>query len=509
MILGSFLTLIAVTGCNEEDLNKINPNGVTFETYFNNAGELTAGVNAVYALVQATGLVNRQWYFTHDLRSDEMASGGGQLETAKNQILIGVGDPANSTSGDVWKGWYRVIHRANVVIEKGTLVEGVDPALRERIVGEASFLRALAYYELATVWGGVPVYTRFVVSPDGSAPKSSQQEVYNVAIRDLEYAQAKLPAGYTGNDRGRATKGAAQTLLARIYLQLGQYDKAKTELEKVVSSGQYALAPNYLDLANEEGEFNSESIFEVVFSPSGGRTNWGADGDGVGGNEDGLRSQEYSAIAWRNVIPSDKLLNSYERKDLGDEKTDPRFAMSFWVTGDSFNNGATKLTDDIVQGNTSVVNGVTTKVSWRKYSIMYKSANAAQYSGINMRLMRYADVLLMLAECENELGNSARAVDLVNQVRARPSVQMPALPTSRFPAGTKAEVLKAIQHERVVELAGEQVRNFDILRWRKHGKLDVEPISYFIKNKHELLPIPQQEIDNNPNMSEADQNPGY
>lgn len=509
ILFESFLALLLAAGCSEADLNKINPNRVTFDTYFNNAEELTAGVNAVYAITQSASLVNRQWYYTHDLRGDEMTSGGGQLEAAKNQILIGVNDPGNATTGDVWRGWYRTIHRANVVIEKGALVQGIAPALRDRIVGEARFLRAWAYYELASLWGAVPVYTAFVASSDGSAPKSPQADVYKVAIDDLNIAQHVLPASYTGNDLGRATGGAAQTLLARVYLQMGQYELAKTELEKVVNSGQYSLVANYLDLTNEEGEFNAESIFEVMFAPSGGNTNWGSDGDGRNVNEEGLRSQEYSALTWRNVIPSDKLLNSYESVELGDAKTDPRFAMSFWTEGDQFNNGADVLTDNMVQGNTSLVNGVVKKVSWKKYSKMYKSNSTNQNSGINMRIMRYADVLLMLAECENELGNPGNAVDLVNRVRARPSVLMPPLPTANFPVETQAQLRKAIQHERMVELAGEQVRNFDILRWRKYGKLEEEPLSYFIQNRHEFLPIPQQEIDNNPNMGQSDQNPGY
>ena len=148
-------------------------------------------------------------------------------------------------------------------------------------------------------------------------------------------------------------------------------------------------------------------------------------------------------------------------------------------------------------------------VSWRKYSVIYKIDNGYAQSGINMRIMRYADVLLLLAECENELGNSAAAVSLINQVRARKSVDMPPLPTKNYPTGTKDQVFDAIMHERFVELAAEQIRNFDILRWRKNNKLKTEPISYFQKGKHELLPIPQSEIDNSAALDLKDQNPGY
>ncbi|MDX1942934.1 MAG: RagB/SusD family nutrient uptake outer membrane protein [Saprospiraceae bacterium] len=511
IFLTFILTIGFVLSCNEEDLDKINPNGVTLDTYFNNDAELIAGVNSVYAVAQSWSLVSREWFFTHDLRGDEMATGGGQLETPRNQLLIGVNDPGNSVSGAVWTGWFRVIHRANIVIESGAAAKpDISEGIRTRVVGEAKFLRAWAYYELGTLWGGVPLYTEYVKSVEGSKPRASLQEVYSQVINDLKAAEGALPASYSSADLGRATKAAAQMLLARTYLQLGDYNNAKTELQKIVNSGLYQIVDNYLDLTNEEGEFNKESIFEIVYAPSGGAFNWGsADGDGAGVQEETVRTQEYSAVGWRNLIPSNKILNDYERTSKGDAKDDPRYDMSYWKPGDKFNNGNSVLTDDRVQGNASTIDGQTIKVSWRKYSVLYKLDNGFAQSGINMRIMRYADVLLLLAECENELGNSAAAIALMNQVRARASVNMPPYPTANYPCNSKDEVFRAIQHERYVELAAEQVRNFDILRWRKNKKLKSEPISYFVANKHELLPIPQSEIDNNPNIEQKDQNPGY
>ncbi|GAB2766307.1 RagB/SusD family nutrient uptake outer membrane protein [Rhabdobacter roseus] len=509
IIAACILFMGIALGCNEDNLNKVNPNGVTFETYFNNAQELTAGVNSIYALVQSNSLVSREWFFTHDLRSDEMAAGGGQLEAPRNQLLTGVHDTGNGLVRSVWQGWYRTIHRANVVLEKGPEVPDIAPALRDRLLGEARFLRAWAYFEIATLFGGGPLHTEFVKSVDGALPRSSQNEVYQQVIEDLQQAQAALPATYSDAELGRATRGAAQMLLARTYLQLGEYANARTELQKIVSSGQYRLVDNYLDNFIEETEFNAESIFEVVYAPSGGAYNWGADGDGTGLAAETVRTQEYSAIGWRNVIPSNKLLNAYERPSKGDAKLDPRYNMSFWKEGDVFNNGNSVMTADAQQGNSSIVDGVQQKISWRKYSLLYKIETDYATGGINMRIMRYADALLLLAECENELGNQAAAIALMNQVRARPSVAMPPYPTTNFPCRTQREVFEAIMHERMVELAGEQIRNMDIIRWRKNNKLTSEPLSYFQANRHELLPIPQNEIDNNPQLSGSSQNPGY
>ncbi|AQG78713.1 RagB/SusD family nutrient uptake outer membrane protein [Spirosoma montaniterrae] len=509
ILLISALSLGLAVSCSDDELNKVNPNGVTFDTYFNNESELTAGVNGIYALVQSNSLVSREWFFTHDLRGDEMASGGGQLETPRNQLLIGVHDTGNSLVNSIWTGWYRAVHRANVVLEKGSQVKNVTPAVRDRLLGEARFLRAWAYYELATFFGAVPLYKEFAKAVDGSLPRTAQKEVYDFAIADLKEAEKGLPASFSGRDLGRATKGAAQMLLARIYLQQNDYTNARAELKKIIDSGLYKLVDNYLDITNEEGEFNSESIFEVVFAPSGGAYNWGGDGDGSVVQEETVRTQEYSAIGWRNVIPSDKLLNAYETVAKGDAKDDPRYTMSYWSEGDRFNNGASVLTADRVQGNASNVGGKVQKVSWRKYSVLYKTDAGYAQSGINMRIMRYADVLLLMAECENELGNSAAALPLLNQVRARKSVALPPYPTKNYPAASKDQVFDAIVHERMVELAAEQIRNFDIIRWRKNGKLKTEPLTYFQRGKHELLPIPQQEIDNSPAIEIKDQNPGY
>jgi len=147
--------------------------------------------------------------------------------------------------------------------------------------------------------------------------------------------------------------------------------------------------------------------------------------------------------------------------------------------------------------------------------LIYKQSVAtASYhpGGNNQRIIRYAEVLLMLAECENELGNTADAVAYLNQVRDRPSVMMPHYPTAQFPVSGKDQVMKAIMHEKMVELGGEEIRNRDILRWRKKGYFTTDPLSYFRPNRDELLPIPQQEIDNNPELGAGGidaQNPGY
>jgi hypothetical protein len=187
--------------------------------------------------------------------------------------------------------------------------------------------------------------------------------------------------------------------------------------------------------------------------------------------------------------------------------------MSVYQTGDKYFNNTLTLTDAAQNGNSSVVNGVTRKISWRKYMLIYKDNSTFHPGGINQRIMRYADVLLMMAECETELGSAASVVTgYLNQVRDRPGVEMPHYPTTKYPCNSKAELIRAIMHERTVELGAEEVRNRDILRWRKRGYYTTDPLTYFRANRDELLPIPQSEIDNNPELGAGGinkQNPGY
>ena len=248
-------------------------------------------------------------------------------------------------------------------------------------------------------------------------------------------------------------------------------------------------------------------MFEIGFSKIGD-FNWDGDGNDYAANETCTRSQEYNPIGWRNLIPSAALLNDFEQITKGDTKTDPRLKFNFYFIGDKYSSDAKTLAEGDVQGNAQLFNGVTQKISWRKYTALYKNSDTYYTSGINFKIIRYTDVLLGMAEAENETGSTANAIALMNQVRARKSVAMPAYPTKSYAVNSKDEVLRAIQHERRVELAGEQSRNRDILRWRAQGKLKTEPISYFA-DKQKLLPIPQGEIDNNAKLSQKDQNPGY
>ena len=495
--------IMVVLSCNDDTLNKTNPNEFTPDSFYKNGDQIVGAVNSVYTSLQSLDLFCREYFFMHDLRSDDMAAGGGQLETHRRQLLDGTHDASNAVLMQAWRGWYRLIHEANQVIENApNASENVTDELKKRVEGEARFLRALAYSDLVAVFGGVPLMETYAKNIGEDKPRASEDEVYSLIISDLETAIQYLPlkSSYDDNNVGRANKEAAQNLLARVYMQRGEYAKAEPLLASIIDGGAFAGWINipYISNFREEDEFNGESLFEVAFTEANGGSSWDASGQGTS-TEVTFRGQEYGPTAWRNLIPSVSLLNEYEKVSQGDAKDDPRYTESFYFIGDKYFNNTKTITD---------MQGADPKISWRKYQKIYKADTENQRSGINMRVMRYTEVLLNMAECQNALGNDADAIDYLNQVRSRVGVEMPPYPTAHYPVGTPTEVFNAIVHERRVELAGEQIRNKDILRWRRLGKLTTEPISYY-SEKHALAPIPQQEINSNAVLTEADQNPGW
>ena len=505
--LAVLLVFTVIAACNDK-LDVVDENNPTIDSYFKTALELQNGVNAIYSTLRSAELVGREWFFTHDMRSGECSPGGAQLEAPRAELLKQASPaPSNSVMSNVWTGAYQMINRANMVLSKAPNVTD-NTTLRDRLVGEAKFLRAWAYFELVSQWGDVPLYSEPVSSHIDFKGKSPAADIYALIISDLTEAAQKLPATYGASDNGRATRGAANALLGRVQMQKGDYAAAKTALLEVY--GKYSLV-NYLwnfdgDVRSDKGvavtaghEFNAESIFEVVFVDRGDNNfNWGYNGEGSTSPLSTVRNQEYG-ITWGNIIPSDRLLNEFEAND-------PRYKFSIYEEGDDIltapgavdnvNNPPAapplKLTASAMNIGTSSKNGVIKKRFFRKYGI-YEWVNSGFHpGGINHRLIRYADVLLMLAECEAEVGTPAQAASYINEVRSRPGVNMPDVTLT-----SKNDALKAVMHERSVELSAEQVSNIDILRWRKKGYFP-SIIPDRVPGQVDLFPIPASETSTNP-----------
>ncbi|MGB6152971.1 MAG: RagB/SusD family nutrient uptake outer membrane protein [Pricia sp.] len=486
--------MLVTFSCDDEFLAEGNPSAPSVANSFANLREAEASVFAIYAGLQENESVAREWWWLVDTLSDELKSAGPQLEAGRAQILNYDIDASSGLISQAWLGLYRIIHRSNLVIN--TLPDKVSDQLSQAdvnlLVGEAKFLRAWAYFELVTYWGNVPFTLETVEDFTGGVPMADSEETIRIQIlEDLAAAEAALPSvtAYRGtNNLGRVTKGTAQTLLGRAYMYFGDFVSARTALQKVIDSGDYALAPNYEDNHREETENNIESIFEVQFERVLTDV-WGGAAKAVQ-----YRTQEYTPFIWHNVVPSDELVAAFEEGD-------PRYKLCFLEYGDLHgpNNEDVFTQEDIAQG---IANGV----HWKKYGYDYQVSVPEMFSGINLRMLRYADVLLMMAEIENEQnGPTGLALDYVNQVRSRAGV--PDLPTAEYPTSSKDQMFNAIVHERRVELNSEQARTRDVKRWFRDGK--VGPPSPNYEPRHEFLPIPLDEMDNNPALTPADQKPGY
>lgn len=492
------LTGSALIACNNK-LDVFDENNPTTTSYFKTASELQNGVNGIYSILRGGELVGREWFFTHDMRGGECAPGGPQLEAPRAELLKEPSPaPSNSVMSNVWNGCYHMINRANQVLALAPAITD-NPDLRDRLVGETRFLRAWAYFELVSQWGDVPVYTEPIISSTDFKGKTASSEIYSLIAADLTEAAQKLPDSYGASDNGRATSGAANALLGRVLMQKGDYAAAKAALMQVY--GKYSLVDNYMwnfdgDVKDDAGvlvttghEFNDESIFEVVFVDKGDNNfNWGYTGEGSTSPLSTVRNQEYG-ITWGNVIPSKRFLDEFEDND-------PRYKFTIFEEGDQILTqsplGPKTLVATDMNIATSDRKGVVKKRFFRKYGI-YDWVNSGFHpGGLNQRVIRYADVLLMLAECEAEVGTPAQAALYINEVRARPSVNMPPVSLS-----TKEAALKAVMHERSVELGGEAINSIDLLRWRAKGyfpSIMTDPKSGQVS----LFPIPASELSTNP-----------
>lgn len=504
LIFFSILTVLTTfTACSDSDLNLADPTNLSPDGFFETKPQVESSVNVVYANLQTIGLFTRAYFFMFDLMGDE-ASGNPQLESDKIQYGNFSFDANHANIGDYWESCYRGINKANFVIGNSDKINAlpesiISQAEKNKYIGEAKFLRALYYFLLVNRWGDIPLITEIPTTPKGS-PRSPKEEIYKLIISDLQTASSDLLEKGV-EQKGRATKEAAIGLLGKVYLYLEQYDLALAEFNKL--NGKFSLEPKYFDNFMDEKEFGPESIFEIGFDEKLGAGDlWNSGYDGIGQNDATLRGQEYGFNDWFNVYPSNNLLKEYETGDT-------RYADTFYTNGSIFEGDPAKRT---------IRTGLAPKpvpakdiyipleraAAWRKYQNYYKRANEAINSSINVKYLRYADVLLMMAECESlrPSGNQETAIGYINQVRQRPSVMLPKLALTL----PKSQVFDAIVHERRVELAGEQSRFNDLVRWGK-AETVLAPLGYKAKNK--VWPIPAREITTNTEIDEKDQNPGY
>ncbi|MGB8359264.1 MAG: RagB/SusD family nutrient uptake outer membrane protein [Bacteroidales bacterium] len=526
--------LVLLFSCDANKLELKNPNQLSPDTYFTTAAQVQSAVNAVYGSLQTTGMYNRgMWYGNDNMGHENTCM--PQQEADKRQWLNFTFDATHGLIEAYWNSCYRGINKANFVINNEELIKTNIPTsilsdeMRNKYIGEAKFMRALYYFFLVDKFGDVPLYLGVDPAESAGLARAPKEQVWAQIEADCLDAAAKCRAKAV-EDVGRATSGAAWGLLGKARLFQKNYPGALEAFSNVTG---YSLEPVYFNNFMEETENGPESLFEVQWNIAAGYSSqWNSDRTDEGLNEACFRGQEYGCLNWFNVFPSQDLWDEFETAADNGVKTDPRRGYCIYQTGDLYNNNTLTITIDstIVYAK----DGVTVidhykKRGWRKYQNYYKAATegavAGNESGINMKVIRYADILLMMAEAEaNKPGGSlTTAVGYMNQVRARADVNLPLYGSAEmdvnYPVSNLAQFMVALEHERKVELCGEQVRFPDLVRWGRLAAFiaDVQascPIAdkaanVFQSPKNLLYPIPQTEINVNPNIEQTDQNPGY
>lgn len=477
-------TALMITSCNDEDFLDRLPEGVATEGDLS-AGGLEEKAFGLYGKMRTeAGITDWTRYWFQSIRSDDAAKGSSVTDAAAFGTIFDSFQysAAEGFAANNWNGHYSLIYACNDLIvtvdESGTTDAG---SLTNK--AEAMAIRAFCYFELRRDYGEVPIVTNKVVNPgDAVKPKSTIAQVDNQIISDLTFAKENLPITWPAHP-GRATKGFAKTLLGKLYLYQQNWTLALAEFNDVMGYG-YALNNSYSDIFLQSGDNSSESIFEVQFLRLAGvnysNNYW---------ESQGVRGTSTWDLGWGFNVPTTNLISAYETGD-------PRLAATVLYSGQSDG-----------YGNILPTSPPLDQPYWNKKAYTLPSERATfgenKNHWSNIKLIRYADVLLMAAEAANESGQTSLATSLVNQVRARAragnSSVLPDVTSS-----DQATVRNAIKHERRIELAMEGERFYDLVRWGDASTV-LGGLGYLPKNAY--YPIPLTAIDQSGGV--LIQNPNY
>ncbi len=540
VVLCILSSMFYLTGCKDY-LTEIEPGTTLLEDFYTSTPAVVQNVTGCYTplLWEYNKTYCAEW-FIGDIASDDALKGGGSTTdmadaydienwrtTDQNTLLL-----------DIYRGNYQGIGRCNLALEYIDKTElGIDSLftqkMKNRLMGEVYFLRAYYYFRLVRIFAGVPMPTKVIrSSEDWGMPRASVNEVFEQILSDLTQAEKWLwlKSEYPAEDMGRATKGAAQAMLMKVNLYMASpfwqkkgvakpssqcYEDAKKWGKEVIESGEYDLCPKYEDNFTVAGENGIESVFEVQYA----EVAWGDYGDGNDPVKFGYTAGSFTQIltrsrnskiggGWGFNHPTQNLYNEFETGDV-------RRDVAILVPSTAIVPTYEEQTDENYLGNTMVNN---------KYGMYRDPAGIgggygkwslhASRGPLNNRQIRYADVLLMYAEaCLGVDGDAdGKGKGYVNDVRGRAGLAA---------IGTLDDA--ALRHERRCELAMEGHRWFDLVRWEGVAGTGLKAhmdaykaiesaearshMQEFVAGKHELFPIPQEEMQLNPTSME--QNPGY
>lgn len=471
------VAIVIVNSCSRDFLNEKPAGYATLEE--TGAGGAESAVFGLYSKMRTQGGVT-DWlrYWFQSIRSDDAAKGSTASDAATMGNVLDGFQYSKTEATDNWNGHYALIYACNNVIAEIEATGATDAGTLTNIA-EAKAIRAFAYFDLRRDYGEVPIVANKVeTTADAIKPKSTVAQVDAFIKQDLEYAVTNLPVSWVTKYNGRLTKGMALAYLAKINLYEQNWAQALSYSEQVINSGQYSLVSSYKTLFSEAGNNSTESIFEIQLIRIGGvnysNNYW---------ESQGVRGSGSWDLGWGFNVPTSNLVNAYEAGDARKSVTilesgasdgygltlpaAPPLAQQYW-NGKAYTDPAKRTAEGV------------NKNHWT-----------------NIKILRYADVLLMAAEAANELGQTSKAIAYLNPIRNRAGL-------ANTTASSQSDVRNAIKKERRIEFALEGERFYDLVRWGDATTV-LAPLGYSPKNA--LYPIPQTAIDQSGGV--LVQNPNY
>lgn len=499
-------TVIAgAISCNKF-LDETDPSNLAPETFYKTASDAEAGIAAAYS--QTRFFSGGAGIFVQNYSLLEAVTGTSRTETGQNSDLNNLFGLVYNGDNLLIRNWYvalySVVAQTNLVLKGVPGITPMDEAQKKRILGEAQFLRAWAYFYLVRLWGDVPLMLNPVDinSPDFYAPRTATETVYNQIVADLTAAEQ---SGLAMSDAaGRVSMGAVKSLLAKVYLTMAgfplnkgtsHYQLAAAKAKEVIDANVFSLFPNYGDIHTVANENKGEHIFEIqylatVASANSLQQTLLPNFKDISGYTDEMGT----------TVPVPKFYQSYEAGDLRTKDREGYFYTSYYTGGNGVlkNLGAPyifKHFDVMANGTLGIAGTVQSDLNWPQ--------------------IRYAEVLLIYAEAQNEVGGgpNQQAWNGLNAIRTRATLTTPALGSF-----TQTTFRDAVLRERWYELCYEGITWFDMVRLRKVFNENTKGFDAFtshvfpdngapLLSKHLLFPLPTEEMRNNPNLTPN--NPGY
>ena len=508
----TLLSLFIAPGCNNL-LDEEPEDRIILEQLYNTDEDLTNAAYGIYnPFLEDNNYRRGRIMYLLGMRTDEVKLSDDRIGEASVLDLATFNmNTDNRFIRDAWRLYYNVINRANIMIERAPDAESASQGVKSRVIAEAYLVRAFCYFNLVRLWGDVPLQLSFTASIEGARlPRTSAETVYAQIIEDLRHAAGEidtdviLPTVSGNTDQGRVTLSSAHTLLADVYLTLGNFAQAEEYARRVMDSGLHGLWPNYGDVFSIASQYdelpgapNAESIFQLSFDPD----------RGIGSRfatQTFPRDQILPFAAQASRVGEgffDVDESSFNAFDPADLRRNYIFPDSL-VTG-SGSDSPLPARDTLVtfSGQTVVFN------EEEPYFILKYRAddptNRFQWGSNPWPLYRYAEILLIYAEAivEQRTPSQAELDESVNRLRARAGL------SAIITASGQEGIRQAIRDERYAELYFEGKRFFDLVRWGElvntiNNRDFGYPIGNTIDERYELLPIPLEEISTNPDIGE-------